>query len=143
MQPGDAQQGATHRLERLEDRRRSAEAALWTLPGLSIAAQAFLSSTGLAHDATSTARFLAGAIGLVIAVGTGYALLYVGSRWLVLYLSTDPHQSLDAPTLIDELEKMAGVDEVGSVSSGRCVLTGSGRLKLGPWCSWPSLSQTC
>jgi hypothetical protein len=115
MSASDPQLEAAYRLQRIEDRRRGAEASLWALPGLSIAAQAFLFSAGLAHDATSGARLLAGALGFVIATATAYLLVYFGSRWLVYYLRTDPDQSLDAWKLLEQSGGKLGGQRFGSL----------------------------
>ena len=102
--------------QRIDDRRRSTEESLWALPGLSIAAQAFIFSAGLAHETSGGARILAGVIGLVIAVATAYVRIYFGSRWLVYYLWTDPAQSLDACNLLEQAGGVIGDRKLGRMA---------------------------
>src|SRR4051812_43427689 len=76
------------RVQLLEERRKSSEALLWQLPSISIAAQAFLLSVGLAHDARASARIVAGVLGLLASLTTGFVVAFQGvrvtalTRWL-------------------------------------------------------------
>ena len=73
----------------VEDRRASSEQALWGIPGISLAAQSFLFSTGFAATAAPATRILLGLIGLITAAGTALVIagqgarLQIMRRWLV------------------------------------------------------------
>ena len=64
----------------VEERRRQSEQALWGVPGISLAAQAFLFSTGLDPSAAAPARLLVGVIGLISAAGTAVVVAGQGAR---------------------------------------------------------------
>jgi hypothetical protein len=58
-----------------EDRRRSADQLVWQVPGLSVAAQAFLYSRALDPNTSATARLLVAIVGLCTALATAQLLL--------------------------------------------------------------------
>lgn len=72
----------------VEQRRQGREQELWSIPAISIAAQAFLFTTGLAADTKPAARLILGMIGLLTAVGTLLAVLrqaarvYIAEQWM-------------------------------------------------------------
>jgi hypothetical protein len=61
-------EGLLWRLEVIEKRREQADAFTWAVPGLAVAAQAFLLSIVLRGDVTSLARLLASLAGLIAAL---------------------------------------------------------------------------
>jgi hypothetical protein len=63
-----------------EDRRGSAAQSMWQLPGTSIAAQAFLYSTGLQAGTSGWARLLVAIVGLVTALATLQVVAGEGRR---------------------------------------------------------------
>ena len=85
----------------IEERRRAAESVLWQLPGLSLAAQAFLLSAGLRSDAKPSSQIIVGSLGIFAVVGTGLIILYqtlratLFGRWL--------RQAVPQPLAPDEL----------------------------------------
>jgi hypothetical protein len=74
--------------ELVEQKRQGREQELWSIPAISIAAQAFLFTTGLAADTKPAARLVLGVIGLLTAVGTLLAVLrqaarvYIAEQWM-------------------------------------------------------------
>jgi hypothetical protein len=72
----------------IEERRRAAEGVLWQLPGISLAAQAFLLSAGLSADAERSSQLVVGALGIAAVFGTGLFICYqtvratTFGRWL-------------------------------------------------------------
>ncbi len=71
-----------------EQRRQGREQELWSIPAISIAAQAFLFTTGLAADTKPAARLILAVIGLLTALGTLLAVLrqaarvYIAEQWM-------------------------------------------------------------
>lgn len=86
----------------IEERRRAAEGVLWQLPGISLAAQAFLLSAGLSADAKSGSQLAVGALGIFAVLATGVFVYYQTVRattfgsWL--------RQAVGRPLGPDELE---------------------------------------
>jgi hypothetical protein len=68
----------------VEDRRRASEAALWGVPGISLAAQAFLFNTGLARSTVASGRLIVGVVGFATAVGTALVVAGQGSRLAIM-----------------------------------------------------------
>jgi hypothetical protein len=64
----------------LEERRRAAEGVLWQLPGISLAAQAFLLSAGLSSDAEPCSRVVVGLLGIAAVFGTALFVVYQAVR---------------------------------------------------------------
>ncbi len=64
----------------IEERRRAAESVLWQLPGISLAAQAFLLSAGLSSDAEPSSQIVVGLLGIAAVLGTGLVILYQAVR---------------------------------------------------------------
>lgn len=64
----------------IEERRRAAEGVLWQLPGISLAAQAFLLGAGLDPDAERSAQIAVGWLGIVAVVGTALIVQYQALR---------------------------------------------------------------
>lgn len=64
----------------IEERRRAAEAVLWQLPGISLAAQAFLLGAGLDPDAERSSQIAVGWLGIVAVVGTALIVQYQALR---------------------------------------------------------------
>lgn len=75
-------------VELLEQRRKSSESLMWQLPSISIAAQAFLLSVGLAGDTRAWAQIAAGLLGLLVSLATPFVVAFQGvrvtalTRWL-------------------------------------------------------------
>jgi hypothetical protein len=82
--PGDQEPPWDVRLN--EQRRASSEQALWGVPGISVAAQAFLLSIGLGSDASAAAQLIAGLLGLVTSLGTAFVIAGQGSRLQIMRL---------------------------------------------------------
>ena len=86
------------KVQLVEQRRQAMEQELWSIPAISIAAQAFLFTTGLAADTRPAARLILGVIGLVTALGTLLAILRqagrvdIGDQWMEMH---------DAPSVWD------------------------------------------
>jgi hypothetical protein len=82
------------RLKVVEERRRAYEGILWQLPGVSLAAQAFLLAAGLNPDAKPETQYLVGGLGIVAVIGTGFVVLYqalraaILGRWVEHHLGT-------------------------------------------------------
>jgi hypothetical protein len=87
-------------LDAVEGRRRVVEQSLWGVPAISLAAQAFLFSTGLASETTSAARLVVGSVGLATAFGTVLVMFHQGSRLLVMRdwvrWATEEERTIDA-----------------------------------------------
>ena len=64
----------------IEERRRAAEGVLWQLPGISLAAQAFLLSAGLSSDAERSSQIVVGLLGIAAVLGTGLIIVYQAKR---------------------------------------------------------------
>jgi len=98
----------------IEDRRRASEQALWGVPGISIAAQAFLFNTGLAPSGTSAARLVVGIVGLVTASGTALVVAGQGSRLAVMRSWLAKQTSIgSARRLADDLEAQEPLVRLG------------------------------
>ena len=75
-------------VELVERRRQGREQVLWSIPATSIAAQAFLFTTGLDAATSSAARIILAVIGLLTAVGTLLVVLrqaarvYIAEQWI-------------------------------------------------------------
>jgi hypothetical protein len=99
--------GATEgdRLKFAEDRRKAAEATLWQLPSVSIAAQAFLLGAGLDHDASDWTRIIVGVLGLIAVVATACVVAFQGARTSVLgrWIELQLAGTLDERKLAGEL----------------------------------------
>ncbi len=76
------------RAELVEQRRQGREQELWSIPAISIAAQAFLFTTGLEADTSPPARIILAVIGLLTAVFTLLVVLrqaarvYIAEQWM-------------------------------------------------------------
>jgi hypothetical protein len=68
------------RFRLIEERRKATEAVLWQLPGVSLAAQAFLLSAGLNPDAEPESQVAVGALGILAVIATGLVVLYQALR---------------------------------------------------------------
>lgn len=66
------------REEQAVDRRRATETAMWTIPGASLAAQAFLYTRGLDPNTSGVARLLVAVVGAVTAIAT---IKILGEQW--------------------------------------------------------------
>jgi hypothetical protein len=92
------------------ERRRATEQAMWTIPGASLAAQAFLYTRGLDPSTTVEARALVAFVGLVTAVATIQILIEQGFRMQVfrLYVHARRRQRgadhLGRDALIEEIQ---------------------------------------
>ncbi len=64
----------------IEERRRAAEGVLWQLPGISLAAQAFLLSAGLNPEAKPSSQIIVGMLGIAAVLGTGLFVRYQAVR---------------------------------------------------------------
>jgi hypothetical protein len=117
----------------IEERRRAAEGVLWQLPGISLAAQAFLLSAGLSADAKSSSQLVVGALGIAAVFGTGLFVYYqtvratTFGRWL--------RQAVGRPLGPDELEtelkvKPRKVFSVKFAFPAFCVVCGVALLAL-------------
>jgi hypothetical protein len=98
------------RLKFVEERRKSTEGVLWQLPSLSIAAQAFLLSAGLQHDATDWARILAGSLGILAVLATGFVVAFQAVRMSLLgrWIEKELGAMFDEATFLRALEKGGG-----------------------------------
>ena len=88
----------------IEERRKSAEAVLWQLPGVSLAAQAFLLGAGLSPDAKPGSRVVVGALGMRAVIATGFVVLYQALRATTLghWVEHSVCPSLAVKALADE-----------------------------------------
>jgi hypothetical protein len=74
--------------ELVEQRRQGREQELWSIPAISIAAQAFLFTTGFEAGTSPPARVILAVIGLLTAVGTLLVVLrqaarvYIAEQWM-------------------------------------------------------------
>ena len=98
----------------IEERRRAAEGVLWQLPGISLAAQAFLLSAGLSADAKSGSQLAVGTLGMFAVLGTGVFVYYqtvratIFGHWL--------RKAVGRPLGPDELETELDVKPKGFFS---------------------------
>jgi hypothetical protein len=72
----------------VEQRRQGREQELWSIPAISVAAQAFLFTTGLEAGTSPAARIILAVVGLLTAVGTMLVVLrqaarvYIAEQWM-------------------------------------------------------------
>ena len=85
----------------IEERRRAAEAVLWQLPSVSLAAQAFLLSAGLSSNAEPSSQIIVGLLGLAAVLGTGLVVLYQALRATVF--GHWVNQTVSQPLTAEEL----------------------------------------
>ena len=72
--------GLEQQIKFVEERRKAAEAALWQLPSVSVAGQAFLLSAGLNPKAEDWVQILVGGLGMFAAVATGAIVAFQSRR---------------------------------------------------------------
>jgi hypothetical protein len=82
--PPAATLSANEHVAFVEERRKSAEAVLWQLPSVSIAAQSFLLAAGLNPKAEDWVRDLVGALGAFTALATLLVVAHQAIRLTVL-----------------------------------------------------------
>ena len=92
----------------IEERRRVAEGVLWQLPGIGLAAQAFLLGAGLDSNAERSSQIAVGSLGIAAVLGTVLIVQYqalratIFERWLAhtVYQSLTPDElANDRPEL--------------------------------------------
>ena len=69
----------------VEQRRLAREQELWGIPAISIAAQAFLFTTGVSAGTTPGARIVLALVGLVTAIATGAVVIRQGAKAYVMH----------------------------------------------------------
>ena len=138
----------------VEQRRQGREQELWSIPTISIAAQAFLFTTGLAPDTRPAARIIVAVIGLLTAVGTWLAVLRQGARvYIAEQWMEEIHNAPSVWALKEQLianrksrhepENTSLIERVPRWISG---LRGTVRFRAGTFgrlCSAPSPSLMC
>ena len=98
------------------ERRRATEAAMWTLPGASLAAQAFLYSRGLDPNTTPGARLVVAVVGFVTAFAAIQILVEQGYRMQIfrLYLhARRDHRGADPvsrESMLSEIQAFGGAE---------------------------------
>jgi hypothetical protein len=98
---------APERIVLLEERRKAAEAALWQVPSISIAAQAFLLAAGLNPMAPGWARILVGLLGTLAAIATGLVVSFQSLRLTVFtrWVNERQTESLAITDLAEDLKR--------------------------------------
>lgn len=108
--PTDA--NADERLAAAEARQQATEANLWQLPGLAIAAQAFLLSAGLDPNATGYAQILVGILGIAVVFTVSVVVGSQNIRWTVLWrwVELKREEPLDEKRLANDLDDLPDGD---------------------------------
>jgi hypothetical protein len=120
------------RLRFVEERRKAAEALLWQVPSVSIAAQAFLLGAGLDPNASGWARILVGLLGMVAMVATGAVVASQSVRVTVLTRWVNHHQ--DDPVRAHELnDDLATYNDAKNPPLNGLERRLLDRNPLGPW----------
>jgi hypothetical protein len=92
----------------VEQRRLARENELWGIPAISIAAQAFLFTTGLSAGTTPGARIVLALVGLVTAIATGAVVIRQGAKAYVMHDWIEKHTDVpDSRQQYDQLKASA------------------------------------
>jgi hypothetical protein len=122
------------RFKLVEERRKAAEAVLWQLPALSMAAQAFLLGAALDHNVSHGAQSVLGGVALVSLLATGTVVGFQAMRVTVLtrWLNAQSGDIVRAEVLTRDLARDAP-KETRALSTLQACVFGWFPTPLVPW----------